>query len=270
MEIKCFRHSVCTQNFAFLEKDKFTFSVLLRILQGECALTLVKGERLVICHSAVPYPVWIWLPDDASEEELEEAYALTKQHLGIAGYRFNLKYPLAKHFIERARQEGVALKVTTNMLAYACEEAVAPKQAVDGMLQKAEERDLFCVTDFVRGFFMDAGLLADIASESAYEEKAKRHISQGFYFWSKGGERVACAALNEMADQCSIGAVFTKREHRRQGYASHLVYALAKQILDSGKLPTLYTNADYSASNACYMKIGFTPRGGLCTIGEST
>ena len=33
-----------------------------------------------------------------------------------------------------------------------------------------------------------------------------------------------------------------------------------------GYTPMLYTNADYTASNACYSKIGYVLRGKLCTI----
>ncbi len=34
-----------------------------------------------------------------------------------------------------------------------------------------------------------------------------------------------------------------------------------------GYLPMLYTDADYVASNACYVKLGYILRGKLCTIG---
>jgi predicted GNAT family acetyltransferase len=33
-------------------------------------------------------------------------------------------------------------------------------------------------------------------------------------------------------------------------------------------VPMLYTNADYTASNACYEKIDYVLQGKLCTIGK--
>ena len=45
-------------DLSFLKDDEFTFSVLIRILQGECRLTITDGGKFVICHSSEPYPVW--------------------------------------------------------------------------------------------------------------------------------------------------------------------------------------------------------------------
>ena len=269
MAIRCFENTACSEDFSFLSKDKFAFSVLLRILRGKCALTLLGDKRLVICHSAIPYPVWIWLPDDADEKEMENAYLLTKKHLGIEKNRFNLKYPLAEYFIRRAKEDGISLQIQTNMLAYSCPAPIAPQKEVGGYLERATEQDLACVVDFLRLFFKEAGLLADIASDEAYIEKAQKNIEQGFFFWNCDGVRVACGGIHTMEDQCSIHAIYTDEQHRRHGYASHLVYALAEQILSIRKTPTLYTDADYVASNTCYTNIGFVCHGGLCTLGEA-
>lgn len=57
------------RDLKLLENDKYTFVVLSRILNDSSRLILTDHERLIICHSADPYPVWIWTPDDITLEE---------------------------------------------------------------------------------------------------------------------------------------------------------------------------------------------------------
>ena len=116
-----------------------------------------------------------------------------------------------------------------------------------------------------KGFYDEAGIddVDDICREKALSLIAKRAL----FFWNDGSGRVACCGYNVSGNQCSINSVYTKPTARRKGYASALVYYVANHIIKLGKTPTLYTDADYSASNACYTAIGFTVRGGLCAVG---
>ena len=61
-------------------------------MDGKCEQLLTDHKRLIICFTKNPYPVWIWTPDDASEEDMDRAYQLA----ALDGeHRFNLKYELA-------------------------------------------------------------------------------------------------------------------------------------------------------------------------------
>ena len=64
------------RDYALLAQDKYTFSVLSRIIGGECELRLTDHERFILCFTGQPYPVWIWMPDDASEDEMESAFGV--------------------------------------------------------------------------------------------------------------------------------------------------------------------------------------------------
>ena len=64
----------------------------------------------------------------------------------------------------------------------------------------------------------------------------------------------------------SINLVFTKKAYRRKHYAENLVYQVTTIAKEAGFTPMLYTDADYTASNACYEKIGYVLRGRLCTV----
>ena len=61
------------RDLKILENDKYTFFVLRRIIAGECRVLLTDHERLIICHTNNPFPIWIWTPDDAMKEEKEKA-----------------------------------------------------------------------------------------------------------------------------------------------------------------------------------------------------
>ena len=260
-----FKNTVCTADTSFLIEDRFTFSVLIRILAGKCSLTLLDGDRLIICHSENPYPIWIWTPDDAEVDEWNRAYTLARDEFGIEGHKFVMKHPLATYFMERARADGFSIEVDTNMLAYSCPKPIAPKRSIEGYLDIARESDMEDVASMLEGFHSDLGVSLD--DMPLYIEKAKNYIQKGcFFLWNNGETRVACCTYNDFGLQCSIGTVYTRPEHRRHGYASALVHAVAEKITALGKLPTLYTDADYSASNACYTGIGFISHGGLCTL----
>ncbi len=55
------------RDYELLEADKYTFFVLKRIMGGEYKLLLSDHERLILCFTGYPFPVWIWTADDASE-----------------------------------------------------------------------------------------------------------------------------------------------------------------------------------------------------------
>ena len=109
------------RDYKLLEPDKYTFFVLKRIMSGECKLLLSDHSRLIICFIGHPFPVWIWTPDDVSDEEMVKAYQLAKENKLLTGeYRFNTKYALAESFIKQAAEEGAKMRIAANMFAYDC------------------------------------------------------------------------------------------------------------------------------------------------------
>ena len=81
--MKKYDNQRCEINLDLLKNDEYCFFVLSRILQGECRLTITDNKRIIVCHSCDPYPVWIWLPDDATVEEMEQAYVIARDHFDI-------------------------------------------------------------------------------------------------------------------------------------------------------------------------------------------
>ena len=252
-----------------LEADRYTFAVLRRIMKGECRILLSDHERFILCFTGHPFPVWIWLPDDASSEEMESAFQVAKEKGLLNGeYHFNVKYDLAKYFMNRAEKEGVKLSIITNMFAYDCPALIEPKNACGGSIHCCTMDDLEELVAFMDLFHQDIGI--DQGTLEDYRKGAIEFINQGtMYFWKdEAGNSVGCCKYAPAAGGlASINLVFTHPDHRRKHYAENLVYQVTKKAQDAGYLPMLYTDADYVASNACYEKIGYILRGKLCSIG---
>ena len=256
------------RDFELLAQDKYTFSVLSRIIRGECEIRLTDHERMIICFTGQPYPVWIWTPDGASEDEFERAYQLAKELNVMDGeHRFNIKYELAEYFMDRAKKDGLDLKITTNLFAYDCPSPIAPSSVVDGKIHQCTKEDFDIMVDFFDMFHEAVGI--DKESRETYRTYAENDIGKGsLYVWeTEDGKYASSCNWHPVQDMASIGLVYTRDEYRRRYYAEHLVYQVTKIAQEAGYLPMLYTDADYVASNACYEKIGYILRGKLCTIG---
>lgn len=258
------------RDYKLLDNDKYTFFVLGRIMGGKCELLLTDHERLIICFSCNPYPVWIWTPDDVTEEEKGKAYELVKENgLLTDGHTFNLKYDLADYFIKRSSQDAKPLSISTNLFAYDCPDPIEPNTQVDGELHRCAEEDIDELVEFMDLFHRETGI--DQENIEAYRRRCEEAVrSGGHFFWRNAeGRNVSVCSCRPKPNggMASIGLVYTRKEYRRKHYAENLVYQVTGMTRDAGYLPTLYTDADYTASNACYEKIGYILRGKLCTIG---
>ena len=257
------------RDYALLEKDKLTFSVMARIMGLDCELRLSDHERMIFCFTGQPFPVWIWTPDDATADELEKVYQLAREASVMDGnHRFNIKYELAEYFMKRAKKDGIDLEITTNLFAYDCPERIKPSVETDGELHKCTEEDIDLLVDFFDMFHNAVGI--DKQSREEYRKSAEEGVkNEELYLWKNSeGEFVASCSWHPQSEEvASIGLVYTRDEFRRKHYAEHLVYQVSEIVSDLGYTPMLYTDADYVASNACYEKIGYILRGKLCTIG---
>lgn len=256
------------RDYKLLDADKYTFFILKRIMGGDSELLLSDHENLILCFTGHPNPVWIWTPEDASEEELEKAYQLAEKNGLLSGeYHFNVKYALAEYFVKRAAEDGLKMKITMNMLAYDCLNPIKPEFQADGEIYRCESTDLDELADFLEKFLEETGVNGNDIGDC--RKDAEDYINSGnMYFWKdEQGNNAASCKWAQTGDMASINLVFTRPEFRRKHYAENLVYQVTMKVKEAGCIPMLYTDADYAASNACYEKIGYVLRGKLCTIG---
>lgn len=256
------------RDYELLEGDKYTFFVLRRIIDGPCKLLLSDHERLIICFSTEPFPTWIWTADDVTEEEMEKVYRLLVENgLMDKKHSFNLKYGLSDYIINRAKKDGIDIRVKTNMFAYDCSNPISPDQISEGEIYRCERKDKEELAELVEMFRTETGV--DQMDREGCLEYAENKINEGrTFFWKDvQGNHVASCSYTLNGTLASIGLVYTRPEQRRKHYAENLVYQVTKMAEAEGYLPMLYTDADYVASNACYEKIGYVLRGKLCSIG---
>ncbi len=258
------------KDFELLAQDQYTFAVLDRILRGDCALIRTDHRSLVLCHSAAPYPVWIWTPDGCAEAVKESTWELAAEYRPLAdGYRFNMKYELADFFMKKAEQAGQKIEIHMQLFAYDCPVPVVPDHPADGSLYRCTAEDTEEVAAMITGFYREIG--EKPPEPERVMEKAQEHIGKNeFFFWKNAaGKTVACCSYRINQRLASLASVFTLPECRRKHYAQHLVYMVTKLVSDMGYMPMLYTDANYPASNACYEKIGYKLRGKLCTVSKT-
>ena len=260
-------HTADERDLRLLENDPYTFSVLRQIIGADCQLLLTDHKRLILCYSCPPYPVWIWTPDDASEEEMERAWQLAaRNHLLDGTHSFNLKYGLADYFIRRSAASGKKLTVSVNLFAYDCQNPISPSEQTDGGLYRCTEQDVEALAEWMDRFHRAVGI--DLRDMAHYQQNAAALIQAGqVFFWKNAvGNTVACCKCGLNGATAHIGLVYTRPEYRRKHYAQNLVYQVTMLAKNAGFTPMLYTDADYAASNACYEKIGYVLRGRLCTL----
>ena len=160
------------RDYKLLENDKYTFFVLKRILETECRVLLTDHEKLIICHTSNPFPVWVWTPDDASEEEFEKAYKHINESVPIKdGYTYNLKYDLAEYIIKKEAEAGNSVSIKTNMFAYDCPESIVPHKEAEGSIHHCTVEDIDELTELIDLFHKEIGI--DEESLDEYRRNAK-------------------------------------------------------------------------------------------------
>ena len=268
MKIIKFENCIPNVKKDVLATDDNCFFTLSRLLEKKCTLTVTDQNRLIICHSAFPYPVWVWLPKDATEDEMERAYLEIKSHFGFdRGFRFTAHRPVSEYILKRANDEGIPLSFLKPMLAYNCHSPVAPTQAVMGKIKVAEAEDIEDAFQFLQSFHKNTNF--DSSDINANRKKAEDFIAnKEFFFWlDSQGEKVACCSCQRSEKYGILSSVFTRDDKRRMGYASALIFEACNLILKEQRIPAIYTDADYPPSNACYVALGFEAQGALSTIG---
>lgn len=255
----------CPEAAKLLEGDAVTYSVLIQILQGSCMDIYTDQENTVICYSCPPFPVWVWCRDMEKIEDiarcLKESFPLEK------GFFWNLNAEL----LDRLREWDAYFcqaKPEMGLLSYRLDTINSIDHPCDGGMTLAGEEDI----PFLTGVWHDMSMEMEgfDLSPQQCEEKVRNCVERKTLFtWrNDAGEIVALTAKVDNGPYSRITSVYTLPEHRRKGYAIHLVHKVTETILADGLVPTLYTDANYRASNACYRKIGYQEVGNLIKAGK--
>ena len=255
------------KDFELLERDPYTFFVLNKILKQNCDLIRTDHRDLILCYSNHPHPVWLWTSDDCPDQIKDTAWDLVAEYLPFSsGYQIIMKSDTADYFVKKGEQTGVRVGVTERMYAYDCPSPVKPAVEADGELYLCTPDDVEEAASLRALFFEYIG--KPIPTYDKLKENVIGHIERGtLFFWKNAkGETVSSCNYKVLGSLACIGAVLTKIGYRRKHYAQNMVYRVSDMISSAGLTPMLYTDADYEASNSCYEKVGYVPKGKVHTV----
>lgn len=248
-----------------LGEDMLTFSVLSAIVNQKCEKVFTDGKTVIICYSCSPYPVWVWVSSQAAGETVSRvAECLAEEFPPEKGYNYNLSYQLLEHLKKEKGWDKCTIE--TNMLTYRCDKALHPEKSCGGKARLATAGDIALLGEWNRQFCKEMENLE--LTPEVCRQKAEEKMAAGNLFLWEDEKGIPVAMAMKWSDSCysKVMSVYTAPDKRRKGYALHLVYEITAGILEENRIPILYTDADYEASNACYKKIGYQQVGSLCTV----
>jgi GNAT superfamily N-acetyltransferase len=230
---------------------------------------VVRDESGAVVSAAMrtapfkPYPAFcLPMPDDAARAL---ATALHERGEFLGGV--NGAQPAAEVIAaETARLAGGKAAVHTSIRLWEATEVTVPP-APPGRLRRATEDDAPLVLEWFTDFHVEAdeqaGREPDPASgEHNTMDSVLVRIREGVeWLWERpDGEIVHLTGAGLPSYGVSrIGPVFTPKEHRGAGIASHVVGELTRAGLEAGHRMCLFTDQANPTSNKIYEALGYRP-----------
>jgi predicted GNAT family acetyltransferase len=89
-------------------------------------------------------------------------------------------------------------------------------------------------------------------------EVVRRRLAAGhLWIWEDDAPVAMTGLFAEVCNVVRVGPVYTPPDRRNHGYASSLVAALSRVVLERGQRCILYTDLENPTSNAIYRAIGY-------------
>ena len=264
--LKQYQNQACPELSRLMEGKCITYSVLITILQGPCTSVFADGKRAVVCHSAHPWPVWVWCRDPGDEGAVEEIAACLMTHFPVEkGYDIIMSHDLLEA-LRKGNAYFAKVSAGRGLLSYRLDEIRQIHHPCGGSMSLVREEEIGSLVGIWQDMHME--MEGRAFTPEHCEQTMLRMVGEKCLFaWRDPDENIV--ALTARADQppySKITSVYTLPEQRRKGYAINLVHGVTKMILEDGLIPILYTDSGYEASNACYQKIGYELVGRLTSI----
>lgn len=242
----------------FNENEKIIYNLMYLIAENNGEFITSVDGTFLIAQADENFPLWIWTADNISDDTLSEALdILDEKAKGKNALKINTASEvIITHFTG---------SYTERMNAYVYRQKAAISSA-KGAFFKASMSVIEEAAALLAEMEHDAGNSV-ISQEQALAVTEELIKSAALYLWRDKGKIVSMAAIVHKTEKYArIGRVFTPARYRRNGYCSALVGTLAHDVLDNGKTPALYTQADNIASNKAYNNAGFSLCGGVKQI----
>jgi RimJ/RimL family protein N-acetyltransferase len=155
-----------------------------------------------------------------------------------------------------AARTGATARPDERLRLYEVPELVPPP-APAGAARVAEAADADVCRRFIDEFMAESGAKADGDPDVVGRVIAQRRL----WLWHNGAGPVCMVGHTPTVGGVTrIGPVWTPPEHRRHGYAAALTAAVARPLLDRGRV-VLFADRANATSTGVYLRIGFRPVG---------
>lgn len=261
-----YQNQACPQAAELLREDAITYSVLLRILQGECSHIFTDLENVIVCYSGQPWPIWVWCRDAENQGDVLEIVRCLKENFPLEqGYDIILSHALLGKLRETDEYFRTA-KEGRGLLSYRLDAIKTIVYPCEGGMSLVREDEIPSLIGVWQDMHME--MEGRSFTPEHCRESMRRLVDSGRLFaWrNDAGVIVALTGRGDQGEYSKVTSVYTLPEHRRKGYAINLVHGVTRGMLADGFTPILYTDAGYEASNACYQKIGYRLVGRLTSI----
>jgi predicted GNAT family acetyltransferase len=155
---------------------------------------------------------------------------------------------------------GENAEVETQMVLYRLEKLVEPPIKASGSSRAAAVADFDLCLDWFNEMRAEVGT----GPTGDQSDLVRRRIDDALIqLWVSGDEVVSLAGrAPDAAGVARIGPVYTPPQWRRNGFASAVTHACARDAIDAGaKGVVLFTDLANPTSNAIYQTVGFRPIG---------
>lgn len=217
-------------------------------------LSAHDGDELVgIAWMTPPHPLGLSeMPDAAVAELVEFCQRLADRVPAVVGPMDTVDAFTRRWIAATGDRVGTVIRQGIYQL-----ERVRPAPNVPGTMRFAAPSDRDLLVEWSIAFGSDVGLPMTRADAEALTDTALVNGSRAL--WELDGRPVSMAGFGgKTASGIRVSYVYTPPERRRRGFASALVGALSRVLLDAGhRFCFLYTDLANPTSNAVYHRLGY-------------
>jgi predicted GNAT family acetyltransferase len=225
-----------------------------------------RGDTVVAASMRTP-PHNLLLTDGSDPDALpllvQDAQGAMPETPGLSGPR-----ELAARAVDLwSNRTGATAHVVMAQRIYRLSRVILPR-AAPGSARLARNDDRPIVVDWFEAFASEALPATQHPAKRKDAEDAATHWigGRGLWVWVDDEVVAMAGASGRTPNGIRVGAVYTRPEKRRRGYATSLVAALSQAQLDAGRrFCFLYTDLANPTSNRIYQAIGYEP---VCDVDE--
>lgn len=260
-----YKNRACPELAELVQEMPITWSVLLKILREPCRDILTDHRNVIVCYSNPPYPVWVWCRDVEDGAAVMDIAHCLKEQLPLDTVRACI---MPEALVEKLKETDPYFRDTKpgmGLLSYRLDRILPLSHVCDGSIELVEEREIPGLLGVWRDMHMEMEGV-DQGQEHNLKTITRMVCARSLFAWRTDAGVVALTVRADQGEYSKITSVYTLPNHRRRGYAINLVHRVTETILADGRIPILYTDAAYGASNDCYRKIGYEQVGSLVSI----